>query len=227
MHQSMTIHEATIKLLKRDYPIVKTNGFQRAVNSLVVIDWRRESRPYTDLYNYRADLAEGEYDGPIDLNNPSIKEQNPFRYIPDAFFADFNTQMMVVFEVEDHHRLDLEKLESYYETYFEILDPLGWGLALISVDRWGARRAVPYFDYVFADHIDSIPPRTLLHSIKEVMRFEKNFAEEACKPLREWNPDKMFELVAEARLDTNHVFWRDPKTAEAFCSVFNRKKRSS
>ena len=221
----MSIHEAAIRILHRDYPKLQTAKFRRSICTLEMVDIRSELACYPDLITHRPDLSgDPADDGKTDWAWYRKYTEGPeFRRIPDAYFLDFNTQMAVVFEVEDTSRLNLEKLGDYYGLYFDHLDPLGWGLALISVNRWGQKTPVPFFDYVFSEMLTSIPDRTMLGAVKASVEVEHQYTIAACKPYKEWSDAQMFEVISGARQKTRHDFWRAQNTIAAFEHVLREK----
>jgi hypothetical protein len=222
----MSIHEAAIRILKRDYPVLKTAGFRRSVCTLEILGSRSEEKTYPDLTTYRPDLADpdADWDGKIDWEGYRKWGEPPvFRRVPDGYFFDFNTQMVVVFEVEDTSRLDIQKLTDYYYLYYEHLDVLGWGLALIGVDRWGSKKPVPFFDYVFSEMLTNILEGTPLAAVQSTVAIEHKFAVAACKPMEEWDDAEMFDIISGARKATKHQFWRENATKAAFEKIFRER----
>ena len=223
-----------------DYPSVLTKNFRKAIRALYVAYNRRDHPAYPDLITYRPELTDEDDRLPIDINY--VKKFNGagrIPKIPDAFLIDFNTQMVVVFEVEDSHPLSEDDLSIYFDCYLEI-DEILWGLAIIRVSRWGIKTPIPLFNYNFHHMIDFIPENTghqaiehqvgkirdfwILSEIKSNMDIEHKYTEAACMPERDWNTKYMFDLVSDARRCEESVFfWSEPQTKTAFETIMRQR----
>jgi len=60
-------------------------------------------------------------------------------FIPDAFKIDRERQEITLYEVEDWHRLTIQKLWLLVNLWW-VLDDIGWTLHLIIVDRYAVSR---------------------------------------------------------------------------------------
>ena len=219
----MTIHEAAIRLLRRDYPNLQTRGFRRSVCALEIVKGRRESSAYPDLLTYVQDVGDDENAYKMSWQDYAEWGEPPkFKRIPDGYFLDFYCQMAVVFEVEDTSPLTIQKLDEYYELYLEHIDPLGWGLAIVSVSRWGKRTPVPFFDYVFSEMIEDIPDQSLLKAMQASTKIEHKYSEAVCDS--KWLGDEdRFKLISESRLQTDHEFWQSDVAMRAFEKVMRER----
>ena len=92
-------------------------------------------------------------------------------------------------------------------------------MALIAVDRWGSRKAIPFFDYVFVDVIDTAQSGTRLNAIQNAAAVEQECAKLMCEPEVSWNIQEMWDKISECRQNTNPVFWRSDETIEAFLKL--------
>ena len=215
-----SIHNSAASLLRSDYPEVSASGYHRAINSLMVLRWRRDSPCYSSLTQY-APSAEADCNE-IDL--ALVRDEYHFRYLPDGYFPDFNTQTLLAFEVEDTNRISPEKLNLYWETYYTVLNPIGWGLGLVSVDRWGHRRAIPYFDYVFADMIGLFPPGSPMAIYQALCGAEFKVTESLIAPRSNRSTSELISSTEPIREPDISIFWRNPETAVAFKQVLGIKR---
>jgi len=67
------------------------------------------------------------------------KERPHDRIVPDAFLVDEKAKEVVVYEIEDTHRLTPEKLDLIID-YLYSVDEFGWSLRCVVMDRYGGHR---------------------------------------------------------------------------------------
>ncbi len=70
---------------------------------------------------------------------------------PDAYAVDVRNNIIQVYEIEDHSKMSVSKLVSYYELS-ELLGEVGWALHVYTTDRYG--RFIQQCDTFFAYYGD-------------------------------------------------------------------------
>jgi hypothetical protein len=191
----------------------------------MIISWRRDSPAYSDLLaldpQYKVQANDDDC-GPISWEQ--VREEFPWRVLPDAYLIDFYCQMVYVFEVEDHNRLGQDKLRIYQDINFEFLDTFGWGLGLISVDRWGSRRPISLFAYNFPDvATGKVEAAGWLAYHKLVDAAEGAATKLACASLSEWDLGAMKSSVATLRDDVDVLFWSCDATKDAYAKILRER----
>jgi hypothetical protein len=130
-----------IDRLAAEFEGFRRNKFAKALCALEIIKMKAQREERNDP------KREVDEDGePIEIDFDLTEETRELASVvrPNGYVIDWKSQMITVFEVEVTSKLTEQKIEDYYRIYCEAIDPLGWGLALIVVNSWGARSALDY-----------------------------------------------------------------------------------
>jgi hypothetical protein len=211
----ITIHEIAVRQLAASYPDLHRHKFGKAVSTLTLLDWHVASLKADDTGSEEC----------ADTTTSLIREtaDNAYHIIPDGWLADFKNQMLIVFEVEDSHRLSIEKLEAYWKVYFYDIEPLDWGLAIISVSRWGLRQAVPYFDYIRPDIAAGECQNELMNNLFRKYKIELEIANHYTRAECDWDHDWISQNLQKISTERD-IDWTNKNIRNEFFSIVTTKR---
>lgn len=111
---SLTFSKLVVDLLRTEDPCIRKYGFPNALRQIF-----KDNTPLDMVFEQGRNQTLG--------------------FVPDAFKVDSENQEVTLFEVEDFHKLSIQKLSKIVDLWW-ILDDIGWNLQLIVVDRYATDR---------------------------------------------------------------------------------------
>jgi hypothetical protein len=129
MPDKESIHDLAIIKLARDHKGFETKGFAKAMRAIPDVG-----------------------------DDPELSPENLPRMIPDGYVIDHENRAVIVFEVEDTHPMNREKLSKYWWLWW-VLDEYFWSLVVVVCDRYGRGGAIDLYELGMAHDQDKMTKR--------------------------------------------------------------------
>lgn len=213
--------ETVIEKLAAEYDGFRRGGFAKAICALEIIQMKAERVERNDPEDELDEDGE-----PIKIDFSLTEETRDAASIvsPSGYVIDWKAQMIIAFEYKADSKIADDKIGDYFRVYYDAVDPLGWGLALMVVNRWGARTAV---DYLRVAHpgVDGYDEDSPMAGVKEAFDDEYRYALEMAKPKEDRRSSRAEALVKPARLGTKPEIWMKESVPEEFENLVDWRRR--